>query len=548
MSNYTNVPQHNFLNKQYSRLSPNSTEWARIEYLLQLSSGYTSATVKNIWTITNPHMTQTFEKASKGLLTLDSWLEISLLDENNRMEKVCTKGFEFPQTGLRFPTGHIKLQDNIQPGRVYELLLLKIAVGKSYCLPDKTSMKDKYKLIQGFDSIYLYNEDEDSMTGTFKHDYVLFDNGRVLPCYVVQFEFDQKKEDNLNSPFCDICNDNTATIYCKADDMNLCYDCDEEHHLKGGKLVSKHQRIPINEKPKTFGNCQQHPDQKLELFCTIDRTPLCLYCKIGGSHSSGESANHPLVKISDAYMKSLVESKDIDPLIEKRKNQLAEYLQQIDYSIKEVNKNASIIEGRIYQVLQEALLQLQEETQKKMSYLVGDQLELKRQYDQIQWLESFLKYQQEVLTPADYLNAWSRHIGLRNEILNISNVPQLTIVEPDLRLEGKLSVVSDSVQFKDTKEQQDEQDYIDQNSLIGTTRFRSNIFGKHQVSDKNQRLMKTIIQQNVQKESQGPQLLLLQQKQKLQQQAQASRVFQQLQNDTIQESQINDSQNSSFAQ
>jgi hypothetical protein len=32
----------------------------------------------------------------KGLLTLDSWLEISLLDENNRMEKVCTKGFEFP--------------------------------------------------------------------------------------------------------------------------------------------------------------------------------------------------------------------------------------------------------------------------------------------------------------------------------------------------------------------------------------------------------------------------------------------------------------------
>ena len=46
-------------------------------------------------------------------------------------------------------------------------------------------MKDKYKLIQGFDSIYLYNEDEDSMTGTFRHDYVLFENSKVLPCYVV---------------------------------------------------------------------------------------------------------------------------------------------------------------------------------------------------------------------------------------------------------------------------------------------------------------------------------------------------------------------------
>lgn len=59
-------------------------------------------------------------------------------------------------------------------------------------------MKDKYKLIQGFDSIYLFNEDEDPMTGIFKHDYILFDNAKVQPCYVVHFEFDQKKEENLN--------------------------------------------------------------------------------------------------------------------------------------------------------------------------------------------------------------------------------------------------------------------------------------------------------------------------------------------------------------
>jgi succinyl-CoA synthetase beta subunit len=78
------------------------------------------------------------------------------------------------------------------------------------------------------------------------------------------------------------------------------------------------------------------------------------------------------VKISDAYNKAIAESREINPLVEKRKNQLAELLQQIDVRIKEVNKNASIVEERIYQVLQEALLQLQEETQKKMSYLIGD--------------------------------------------------------------------------------------------------------------------------------------------------------------------------------
>lgn len=78
-----------------------------------------------------------------------------------------------------------------------------------------------------------------------------------------------------------------------------------------------------------------------------------------------------------------------------------------------------------------------------MSYLIGDQLELKRQYDYIQWMESFLKYQQEVLSPSDYLNAWSKHNGLTNETLSVSNMPILTNVQPDIRLEGKINVVTD---------------------------------------------------------------------------------------------------------
>ena len=46
--------------------------------------------------------------------------------------------------------------------KTYEVLLLKIAVGKSYCLPTKSIIKDNYKLPYGFDSIYFYNEDDES--------------------------------------------------------------------------------------------------------------------------------------------------------------------------------------------------------------------------------------------------------------------------------------------------------------------------------------------------------------------------------------------------
>ena len=158
----------------------------------------------------------------------------------------------------------------------------------------------------------------------------------------------------------------------------------------------------------------------------------------------GEPANHPVVKITDAYAKAIAESREVDPLLEKRKSQLSDLLSQIDFKIKEINKNSSFIEERIYQILQEALIMLQEETHKKMTYLIGDQLELKRQYEQIQWLESFLKYQQEILHPSDYLNNWGRHLVLRNEILSLSNIPNMTNVQADIRLDGKLSVFSDS--------------------------------------------------------------------------------------------------------
>jgi hypothetical protein len=46
--------------------------------------------------------------------------------------------------------------------------------------------------------------------------------------------------------------------------------------------------MPLSEKPKTFGNCPSHPDAKLELYCTICHKPVCVYCKISGTHSTGD--------------------------------------------------------------------------------------------------------------------------------------------------------------------------------------------------------------------------------------------------------------------
>lgn len=80
-------------------------------------------------------MNLNFGNRTKGMLYLDSWLETNKLEDNSRIEKVCQKGFEFPQGGLLFPTGYIKLTDTNMGKKTYEMLNLKLAVGRSYCVP-----------------------------------------------------------------------------------------------------------------------------------------------------------------------------------------------------------------------------------------------------------------------------------------------------------------------------------------------------------------------------------------------------------------------------
>ncbi|MCB0369385.1 MAG: hypothetical protein KDD45_08010 [Bdellovibrionales bacterium] len=69
--------------------------------------------------------------------------------------------------------------------------------------------------------------------------------------------------------------------------------------------------------------------------------------------------------------------------------------------------------------MQKALKMLENITKFKMSMLMSDHIELKRQLDEIQWMEKFIKYEFEVLSPNDFLLSWERHQIFRK--LAISN-------------------------------------------------------------------------------------------------------------------------------
>lgn len=67
----------------------------------------------------------------------------------------------------------------------------KITVGKSYCCPVKKFLNDDIQCPEGFESIYLYNEDENIKL--YKHQYVLYKTYQIMPMYLIDFSIDSHK-------------------------------------------------------------------------------------------------------------------------------------------------------------------------------------------------------------------------------------------------------------------------------------------------------------------------------------------------------------------
>lgn len=85
------------------------------------------------------------------------------------------------------------------------------------------------------------------------------------------------------------------------------------------------------------------------------------------------------------------------------------------------------IQNRLRQMFEEALREVQLISRRKLSYLISDQLEIRRQYDYIQWMESFLKYEFNVLPPNSFLASWTKyncfHSGTSNSEKKSSTSP-----------------------------------------------------------------------------------------------------------------------------
>lgn len=444
------------LASEKTSLSPASPQFSRVEYLLQLSLRASTAKILNATVVSNPHLTLQFEKRAKDILTVDCWVDASQLggshSDDDLMKRLSSSAFQLPTQGMKFSVGHIpmdtlginkKKSSSESTKMVKKMVLCKIAIGRAYVADPKSVTKET--IPDGYDSFYLLNPDmqlQPTVTNEYYHEYYIKNTSQVLPQTIVTFEFDPLLEKlSREKPVCDNCEKTYASVHCAADMANLCADCDINLHAT--KILQRHKRTPIGKGTDAFGQCRTHSDQKIEFFCAQCHVPVCVHCKMVGHHSAGEASKHKLVSVVEAFETVMKESKTRDQVLQSRRQTIQQQTTALRQRGKQVEDLKAQLEAELERIYKKARTELHSNIQRKLIVLMSDEMELKREDQEIDSLEKFLEYQQTGCDMYHLLFNWSKHQQLRQELHEFKHFRDSIDVFLDLKVAGELSVVVD---------------------------------------------------------------------------------------------------------
>ncbi|VDK86350.1 unnamed protein product [Onchocerca ochengi] len=102
---------------------------------------------------------------------------------------------------------------------------------------------------------------------------------------------------------CDEDPKHTAIFYCTVCESNMCGECSKRTHT--GRILSKHCRVPVSEKPLSRTMCPYHSAYAIEfeVECLENNRLMCLLCRDYGRH---RNHRHSLLEVEAAGLRERV--------------------------------------------------------------------------------------------------------------------------------------------------------------------------------------------------------------------------------------------------
>ncbi len=132
-----------------------------------------------------------------------------------------------------------------------------------------------------------------------------------------------------------------------------------------------------------------------------------------------------------------------------------EHIELLERRRTEICENAKSMEAELRELFKKSISRLHELTQLKLSDLLSEEAELRRRLEEIEWMNQFIQYQKQNVTPVNFLDSFAQHNSLKKERaqsmdLTLGSISQaLEEVKPDIQASGEMVVISPTTQLED---------------------------------------------------------------------------------------------------
>jgi hypothetical protein len=338
-----------------------------------------------------------------------------------------------PYVGLRFRLGAFPIDRSAE---IVEALELRIALGVPQNFQPATLSKEgpcafsdtapkRSDLKTGFHSLCISPAGE----------YIVFNRAQVECIALVRFSGgDNLAESTANDNLCDVCLAAEATIWCVNDAAKLCDACDASAHGRNA-VLGRHERLPLVDARALMEFCPEHGD-RFEYYCRECHTSLCTKCKMAGSHSRGDKAEHVLVPIKKAYTEALEQMDAGDPTIAERRAVIVAKQEECEAMLQDVISNVEQLEGDIRQIVTDTITQECECADEKGLVIRSVQTELRRKLAEVVALEHSLEDSRRLAGPQAFLRAVTSQARIVARTANNLDLPLEVTAQGDVLVHG----------------------------------------------------------------------------------------------------------------
>jgi hypothetical protein len=417
-------------------LSPSSREFGRSERLLQVHLNAPQLKISEAIDITNSNCSVQYEKFCQSLARPNIvTVFVPFQRFPQTIADISAVGLKInPVSGLHVTLGSFLVDRSAE---IIEVLQLRIALGtpqnhqsldltkNSECSFIETPPK-RADLKPNFHSICT------SSAG----DYYIFSRSQVECVSFIRFDGGENvAEHTVEDTLCDVCRTEEATIWCVNCSAKLCAACDSASHAVN-PVLARHERMPLVDARALRELCPEHPKYHYEFYCRTCRTSLCTQCKMTGSHSRGEAAEHELSPIREVYSEAVAALETTDPTIAERRAVILAKKAELDGMFDEVITNLGQLEIEIEKIVEEGIEQERGVAGEKALVIRSVQTELQRKLKEVEGLEQSLQVHRRQSGPQAFLKAAQSQERIVGRWQSNSDLPLEVITQGDMVVHG----------------------------------------------------------------------------------------------------------------